>query len=116
MPATEKIAPFTLDLGNGENVTITELAHDGEDLDTDPITLSDGTVLDNAGAERLSQEIVSRAETRRGRPSLSGAPEKSPHIGIRVSADVRDRLMARAEREGKTLSELAREALTAYAS
>jgi hypothetical protein len=48
-----------------------------------------------------------------GRPSLSGEASVSPRIVFRVTPDVRDRAAAIAAREGKTISQLAREALEA---
>jgi len=45
-----------------------------------------------------------------GRPSLSGTAT-SPQIEFRVAATLRERAAAVAAREGKTISQLAREAL-----
>jgi predicted HicB family RNase H-like nuclease len=45
------------------------------------------------------------------RPSLSGNVEASPQIAFRVAPDVRERAAQVAAREGKTISQLAREAL-----
>jgi len=45
-----------------------------------------------------------------GRPSLSGTAT-SPQIAFRVAATLRERAAAVAAREGKTISQLAREAL-----
>lgn len=50
----------------------------------------------------------------RGRPSLTGASEPSPRVSFRLAPDIRDRAAAVAEREGKTVSALAREALERY--
>jgi len=52
---------------------------------------------------------------RRGRPSL-GAAGASPLIATRVPALVRDRARARAAQEGRTLSEVLRGLVEAYAS
>ena len=49
----------------------------------------------------------------RGRPSLSGEGD-SPQVRFRVPATLRDRAQARAAAEGKSLSELARDALVRY--
>ena len=50
----------------------------------------------------------------RGRPSLTGEPQHSPRVTFRLDPEVRDKAAERAEREGKTVSELAREALKRY--
>lgn len=49
-----------------------------------------------------------------GRPSLSGEREESPRVSFRLAPDVRDRAVERAEREGKSVSQLARDALEQY--
>ena len=48
-----------------------------------------------------------------GRPSLTGAGQKSPQVSFRVSAETRRRAEELAASEGKTVSELARDALEA---
>lgn len=50
----------------------------------------------------------------RGRPSLTGAPSASPHVGFRVSPELRKQADALARRRGISLSQLAREALEHY--
>ena len=66
-------------------------------------------------------EIVPPAQwpaRRRGRPSLSHTETKkgtrSPQVTVRVTPALRKRAERRAKREGKTMSEIAREALDAY--
>ena len=49
---------------------------------------------------------------RRGRPSLDQGV--SPRVTFRISGGLQERARERAEREGKSLSELARDALTEY--
>ena len=51
---------------------------------------------------------------RKGRPSLSGRAAASPHVGFRVSPELRDEAEAIARRRGLTVSALAREALQEY--
>ncbi len=79
------------------------------DLDREDIRLADGTRLTPAVAET----IVEEARRSGGRPSLSGTPSRSPQIAFRVPAEVRDRAARAAADEGKTVSQLAREALEA---
>lgn len=50
----------------------------------------------------------------RGRPSLNGQPAPSPHVGFRVSPELREQADALARSRGVTLSQLAREALEHY--
>jgi hypothetical protein len=79
------------------------------DLEREDIRLADGTRLTPAVAESIVEE-VRRAG---GRPSLSGTAAHSPQIAFRVPAAVRDRAARVAAQEGKTVSQLAREALEA---
>jgi len=81
----------------------------GVDLEREDIRLADGTRLTRARAEA----IVKQARHAGGRPSLSGTPSRSPQIAFRVPVEVRDRAAQRAADEGKTVSQLAREALEA---
>ena len=85
------------------------------------VDLEAESILDNEG-KRLTpvrgQEMVEAArqeyECRAGRPSLTGSAEQSPHISFRVPKDLAERAEAVAAREGKSLSQLGREALTRY--
>jgi predicted HicB family RNase H-like nuclease len=77
------------------------------DLDREDIRLADGTRLTQQGADGIVEAV--RRST--GRPSLSGKAAASPQIAFRVAADVREHAAQVAAREGKTLSQLAREAL-----
>ena len=79
------------------------------DLERDDVRLADGTRLTDA----VVAEIVDQARRGAGRPSLSGHSVASPQIAFRVPQDVRDRAAEVAAREGKTVSQLAREALEA---
>lgn len=76
-------------------------------LDREEIRLADGTRLTDEVAADIV-EIVLRSV---GRPSLSGVRQRSPQIAFRVPPAVRDQAAEVAAREGKTVSELAREAL-----
>jgi hypothetical protein len=79
------------------------------DLEHEEIVLADGSRL----TEAVVAEIVDQARRGAGRPSLSGQAVASPQIAFRVPKDVRDRAAELAAREGKTVSQLAREALEA---
>ena len=79
------------------------------DLDREDIRLADGTRLTDAVAD----EVVDHVRRTAGRPSLSGKAAQSPQIAFRVPPSVRDRAAEVAAHEGKTISQLAREALEA---
>ena len=79
------------------------------DLDRDKIRLPDGSRLTQAVADAIVVQVRQAA----GRPSLSGARKASPQIAFRVAPSVRERAAQLAAREGKTISQLAREALEA---
>ena len=79
------------------------------DLDRDDVRLLDGTRL----TEQKAVDIVDEVRRRGGRPSLTGRAAVSPRIAFRVDPRVRDSAAQIADREGKTISQLAREALEA---
>lgn len=86
------------------------------------VVMADGTVLDEAAAERIVAEVVAAVEAgrgtvtfpRRGRPSLAGGRGASPSVGFRLTPDVRQRAEELALQRGITVSALAREALEDY--
>jgi hypothetical protein len=82
-----------------------------------PVT-KDGTPLTPEVIEHLADEAeegYDLARARRvGRPSLSGDDEHSPHVSFRAPASLRRKAEERAAREGKTVSQLAREAFEKY--
>ena len=79
------------------------------DLEAEDVRFSDDSRL----TEQRSAEIVDEVRRRGGRPSLTGEAAISPRIAFRVTPAVRDRAAEIAAREGKTISQLAREALEA---
>jgi predicted HicB family RNase H-like nuclease len=82
---------------------------DDIDLDREDVRLPDGTRLTDDVADAIVDDVRRKA----GRPSLTGASALSPRVSFRVTPEVRDRAAAIATEEGKTISELAREALEA---
>jgi hypothetical protein len=86
--------------------TRSPIGHD-VDLAQEKVRLNDGTRL----TEKLATEIVDSIRRGIGRPSLSGHSTPSPQIAFRVPQSVRDQAAQVAAREGKTISQLAREAL-----
>lgn len=96
---------------------MTEGVHVGPDVDLDV-----DDVRDSRG-RRITADYVAAAvadvhvRQRRGRPSLtgdSGAGEHSPQVSFRVPEQTRRLAEERARAEGRTVSELAREALERY--
>lgn len=79
------------------------------DLDREDIRLPDGTRL----TQQVADAIIDDVRRRSGRPSLTGDAAESPRVTFRLTPGIRDRAAAIAEREGKTISQLAREAFEA---
>jgi predicted HicB family RNase H-like nuclease len=79
-----------------------------------------GTVITEEIAEQMAEEFEkeppdpSELERRYvGRPSLGGAGH-SPRVSFRVPPDLHKAAWARADKEGRSLSDLAREAFNRY--
>jgi predicted HicB family RNase H-like nuclease len=83
----------------------------GKDVDLrhEDVRLPDGTRV----TDELVDDIVEEVRRKGGRPSLTGDAAVSPRVTFRVTPGVRERAAIIAEREGKTISQLAREALEA---
>lgn len=79
------------------------------DLERDDVRLPDGTRLTDDVADAIVRDVRRSV----GRPSLTGQAAISPRVTFRLTPDMRDRAAALAEREGKSVSQLAREALEA---
>lgn len=82
------------------------------DLTTDDVRDSKGRRITEDYARRAAD--YDPATVRPGRRSLTGGDIHSPRVSFRVPADLRDAAEKAAEREGKTVSELARDALQKY--
>ena len=76
------------------------------DLDAEDVRLADGSRLTEDRAAEIVDEV-----RRVGRPSLTGEAAASPRITFRIAPSTRDRAAEIAAQEGKTVSQLAREAL-----
>lgn len=86
------------------------------DLDEELVTVK-GRRLTEAGAEQLARETLAEARRRNlvpGRKSLTSGSTHSPRVQFRVPEAVATEAQNRARAEGKSLSELAREALLRY--
>lgn len=95
---------------------------DDRDVDLDREDLRDrhGNRVTREYVERALADIVDEdalvtpSEVRPGRPSLSGGRTHSPQVTFRVPDQLHRQAVDAAEREGKTVSALAREALERY--
>ncbi|MGH3928781.1 MAG: hypothetical protein ACRDTF_02240 [Pseudonocardiaceae bacterium] len=71
--------------------------------------------LERALADILDEDApIEPSEVRRGRPSLSGGSAHSPQVTFRLPDQLHRQAVDAADREGKTVSALAREALEQY--
>ncbi len=84
------------------------------------VDLTTEELFDSHG-NRITEEYVAEAvenvrevQTRRGRPSLSGGAEHSPRVSFRAPAPLHQALSEIAQREGKSVSQVAREAVERY--
>ncbi len=82
---------------------------------------SHGAPLTNEVLEQLADDAEAgyaphqlRVRKGPGRPRLSDGEGPSRSLNVRIGDELRDRLSARAEREGTTTSDLVREALWRY--
>ena len=82
------------------------------DLDTEVVLDKRGDRITEARAREMAEYAVEQA--RRGRPSLTGRGRHSPQVSFRVPEDLARRATELAEQQGKSLSELGREALERY--
>ena len=75
-------------------------------------------VVHDRGGNRIDQAYVDAAvrdiDRYVGRPSLTSKGVRSPQIGVRLPAALKAALEARAKREGKSPSEIARVAIEQY--
>jgi hypothetical protein len=83
-----------------------------------PLRSKSGVPITDELADQLADEAeagYNLTPTKRvGRKSLGGAAGVSPRVNFRMTAELQARAQARAAREGKTVSELAREALEVF--
>ena len=61
------------------------------------------TIVEETIAAALSGQGTWHPAPARGRPSLNGRPEPSPHVGFRVSPELRDKATEVARQRGVSL-------------
>ena len=93
---------------------VPEILDEEIDLEREVVRDSQGRRIDAAYVDRAVADV----RAHRGRPSLSdqAVGEPSPHVSFRVPEQTRRRLDERARAEGRSASEIAREALDRYLS
>ncbi|MPY83458.1 MAG: ribbon-helix-helix protein, CopG family [Actinophytocola sp.] len=84
------------------------------DLDAEDVRDSAGERITEARAEEIAEQALRKVHA--GRPSLSGGRTHSPQVSFRVPKQLHARAAEVAEREGKSVSQLGREALEEYLS
>ncbi len=90
------------------------------DLDREDLRDRHGNRVTREYVERALADILDEttlaepSEVRPGRPSLSGGRTHSPQVTFRIPDQLHRQAVDAAEREGKTVSALAREALEQY--
>jgi predicted HicB family RNase H-like nuclease len=84
------------------------------DLDDEVVLDAQGERITEARAEQMAAEAMQEYYRRAGRPSLSGQRERSPQITFRLPKRLAKRVETLAAREGKSVSQLGREALEQY--
>lgn len=94
-------------------------ARGGRRSSSQPVAVAkSGTSITEELAERLAREAEAGYDLSRGRRvgrnSLSGGSGRSPRLNVRTPVDLYQRAVAKATREGKTVSQVAREALEKY--
>ncbi len=81
------------------------------DLGEEEVRTANGRRL----TEELSRQIAEEAIARhRGRPSVTGRPERTPNLTVRVDPGTREALEAIAEAQGRKLADVSRDALDEY--
>lgn len=81
-------------------------------LDEEEIRLPDGSRLTEAAAEELAERVLE--QRRVGRPSLIGGKTHTPPLTVRVRPGVRSALEEIAQKQGRRLADVSREALDEY--
>ncbi|TQN43438.1 hypothetical protein FHU33_2883 [Blastococcus colisei] len=82
------------------------------DLRREDVRDSQGRRITEEYAERATDDAL--AFVGRGRPSLTGAKAPSPQVTFRVTPELRAKAAAEAARQGRRISDVAREALERY--
>ena len=82
------------------------------DLAVKDVRYSQGRRVTEEYAEAAAADAL--VKVGRGRPSLTGDSQASPQVTFRVTPELRAKADAEAERQGRRVSDLARDALERY--
>ena len=82
------------------------------ELERDDVRDSQGRRITEQYAQAATAQAL--ASVGPGRPSLTGTKATSPQVTFRVTPELRARVAAEAERQGRRISDVAREALERY--
>ena len=82
------------------------------DLDAEDVRDSKGRRITQEYAERAAADALASAG--RGRPSLTGTKAHSPQVNFRVTPELLAKAVAEAARQGRRVSDVARDALERY--
>ena len=82
------------------------------DLASDDVRDSHGRRITEDYAQAATAQAI--ASVGRGRPSLTGKKATSPQVTFRVTPELLARAAAEADRQGRRVSDVAREALERY--
>ena len=82
------------------------------DLEIDDVRDSQGRRITEEYARAATAQAI--ASVGRGRPSLTGTKATSPQVTFRVTPELRARAAAEADRQGRRISDVARDALERY--
>jgi len=84
------------------------------DLDKEVVLDSAGERITEARAQEMAEYAMQQYYLRRGRPSLTGKSQHSPQISFHVPETLAKRAEEAAAKQGKSVSQLGREALERY--
>lgn len=76
--------------------------------------LSEGDLAALGAEAERGYDLERARRVRVGRPSLAGEAGASPRLQLRVDRELADELRSRAAKEGRSVSDLARDALRRY--
>lgn len=82
------------------------------DVEVDDVRDSQGRRITEEYAQAATAQAI--AFVGRGRPSLTGTKATSPQVTFRVTPELRARAAAEADRQGRRISDVAREVLERY--
>lgn len=84
------------------------------DLDEEEYFTANGQRLTEKLAGEMAERALAEVARRRGRPSVTGAGARTPSLSVRVPSEVRDALESIADKQGRRLADVSREALEQY--